>query len=182
MLSNMRKRDWLGAALLTISVVLLVADVKTWLNAILIPIAAILAVLIYLDIRRDKRAKPATTGAVTIRGMRSTLTVPGGATVDISPLEMAVDWTKIMKVEPLTIVKAQYGVADNWRDVTEIVQGRVTNYRLDVLVGNEPFDPMDEIAPNRGKYLKIDYRINSTELVRDEWQEGQRAILPKPTK
>jgi len=116
---------------------------------------------------------------VTIQGLHSSLTVPGGATVDISPLEMAVDWTKITKVEPLTIVKAQYGVADRWRDVTEIVRGRISNYKLNVLVGNEPFDRMNEIAPKTGKYLIIDYRINSAAPVRDEWQEGQRAILPK---
>lgn len=80
---------------------------------------------------------------------------------------------------PLTIIMALYGVGNQWREVTETVEARVRNGHLDVLVGNEPFDPLDAIAPNKGKYLKIHYCLNGGDVLTDEWAEGQRAILPK---
>jgi hypothetical protein len=123
-------------------------------------------------------AKKVNTSPVTLKGLHSSLKVPPGATVDYSVLEMATDRLPPLKVEPLTVVSAHYGVADKWIDVTEIVKNRISNWKLDVLVGNEPFDPLDEIAPNRGKYLKIEYQINSGFPKHVEWQEGQRAVLP----
>ena len=79
---------------------------------------------------------------------------------------------------PLVIIEALYGVGTAWKDVTAIAQGYVHGDRFDVLAGNEPFDVLDVVAPNLGKYLKVLYSLRGSEAIRVEWQEGQRAQIP----
>lgn len=83
----MRRRDWIGTALLAIVLIVIPVDFHAWLNKILIPVAFILAAWLVRELWHNKKGGGQSKRSVTIRGLSSSLTVPPGATVDVSMLE-----------------------------------------------------------------------------------------------
>jgi len=71
---------------------------------------------------------------------------------------------------PLRIIKAQYGVGDQWLDVTQAVVGKIRGDRLELRVSNEiGGDP----AKGSRKELRIEYEFqgqrNNKSVPEDEW-------------
>jgi hypothetical protein len=74
--------------------------------------------------------------------------------------------------DKLTVLKAEYGVGDQWADVTELVRGSVKQDRLNFRPGPGMPDP----APGRGKSVKVTYLVNGMAQVVEAPENGELVV------